>query len=470
MRRQTRRACVSARQPLLEDVPAAAAMAAPMRQGKTVMNTASTQDLLTPRPEVRAKVMDLLGGAPSFHQLLPDKQKQVLRDTALIAETLVGKSEPGMASVAAQAMEGGADQWQSDKQAVDEIGKQPFTAGAAREGAAVAGQFLKQVNFVDFVSGLIDGVFHSIVTSNIQQMEAYSKMVADVSKTLNQFRDDNTTTNDGKDQLVNQFPDVFDIGVDSFSGNPEPQLRLKDGADPDSALERVRGTLGDYAEGKIDSIDVSDPEVQETLIKAARGQIATSRQQLLATMVLMGLSRIVVTNGKISAKIMYDFNASTQRQLSRTAMAMDFARDSAGNMQLITDTEIEREATDKGKRTYGGSYEAGKSDYKGTYDADYYTKGKYKYSQRPTLTAQSMAQEVENDNFSAKASLAGQVEVNFKSDYLPLEKMATPEMMAAIQMRSKPVDHNKPQYDLGQAPPSQSASTTTAQPAQRSGA
>jgi hypothetical protein len=70
-----------------------------------------------------------------------------------------------------------------------------------------------------------------------------------------------------------------------------------------------------------------------------------------------------------------------------------------------------------------------------------------------------MAQEVENDNFSAKASLAGQVEVNFKSDYLPLEKMATPEMMAAIQMRSKPVDHNKPQYDSGQAPPPAASST-----------
>lgn len=414
---------------------------------------APNRDLPTPRPEVRAAVMDLLGSAKSFHQLSPDKQKQVLHDTSLIADTLVGKGEPGMESVASRAMAGGAEQWQEDKAAVDAIGDKPFSAGAAMAGAAAAGEFMRQVNFVDFVSGLIDGVFNSIVTSNIQQMEAYSKMVADVSKSLNQFRDDNTTPNQGKDQLVDQFPDVFDIGVDSFSGNPEPNLMLRDGVDQDAALERVRGALGSYAEGSIDSIDVSDPEVQETLIKAARGQIATSRQQLLATMVLMGLSRIVVTNGKISAKIMYDFNASTQRTLSRTAMAMDYARDAAGNMQLIEDREAEEERTDKGKRTYQGSYESGKSSYSGTYDADYYVKGKYKYSQRPTLTAQTMANSVENENFSAKASLAGNVEVNFKSDYLPLDKMATPEMMAAIQMRSKPVDHNKPQYAPGSAPP-----------------
>lgn len=405
----------------------------------------------TPRPEVRAAVMDLLGKSRSFQQMAPDRQKQVLHDTALIADTLVGNDTPGASSVAARSMAGGNDQWQQDKAAVDDIGDDPFTAGAAHEGAVVAGEFLKQVNFVEFVSGLIDGVFNSIVTSNIQQMEAYSKMVSDVSKSLNQFRDDNTSQDQGKDQLVEQFPDLFDIGVDSFSGSPTPTLMLKDGADPDAGLQRVRGALGDYAEGSIDSIDVSDPEVQETLIKAARGQIATSRQQLLATMVLMGLSRIVVTNGKISAKIMYDFNASSQRQLSRSALAMDYARDSAGNMQMIDEIEREKEVSDKGKRSYEGSYESGKGNYTGSYDADYYTKGKYKYTQRPTLTAQSMAQEVQNDNFSARASLAGQVEVNFKSDYLPLDKMATPEMIAALQMRSKPIDHNKPQYTPGPA-------------------
>jgi hypothetical protein len=406
-----------------------------------------------PRPEVRAKVMDLLGSAPAFHQLPPARQKQVLHDTALIADTLVGRGEPGAQSVAtSRAMAGGVDQWESNKAAVDAIGEDPFTAGAAMAGAQAAGEFMRQVNFVEFVSGLIDGVFNSIVTSNIQQMEAYSKMVADVSKSLNQFRDDNTTPDDGKDQLVEQFPDVFDIGVDTFSGSTEPRLMLKDDVDQDAALARVRGALGSYAEGTIDSIDVTDPEVQETLIKAARGQIATSRQQLLATMVLMGLSRIVVTNGKISAKIMYDFKASSQRTLSRSAVARDYARDAAGNMTLIEDIEREVETTDKGKRTYDGSYEAGKGTYTGTYDADYYTKGKYKYSQRPTLTAMTMADEVVDDSFSAKASLAGQVEVNFKSDYMPLDKMATPEMIAAIQMRSKPIDHNKPSYTPGPAP------------------
>ena len=36
------------------------------------------------------------------------------------------------------------------------------------------------------------------------------------------------------------------------------------------------------------------------------------------------------------------------------------------------------------------------------------------------------------------AKLQGEVRVNFKSDYLPLEKMATPEMIGAIQGNSQP--------------------------------
>jgi len=429
--------------------------------------TAAEEPPPPPRPEVRAKVHDLLSATPAFHQLPPAKQQQVARDTAMIADTLVGRGVPGASSVASQAMVGGVDQWESDRAAVDAIGQDPFSADALREGAAVAGEFLKQVNFVDFVSGLIDGVFNSIVTSNIQQMEAYSKMVSDVSKSLNQFRDDNTTPEDGQDNLCDGFPDVFDIGLDSFGGGTAPKLKLKDGIDQDAALAQVQQSLGQHSNTPIESIDVSDPDVATTLILASRQQIATSRQQLLATMVLMGLSRIVVTNGKIQAKIMYDFNASSQRQLSRTAKAMDYARDAAGNLQMAeTSTETTSTGPSGGPYAYSAapsgtpyqlaapaaaSYAAGNQPYSGNYDADYYTKGKYKYSEKPVMTAVSMASDSQSDAISAKASLMGAVEVNFKSDYLPLDKMATPEMMAAIQMRSKPIDHNKPQYIPGSA-------------------
>lgn len=397
-----------------------------------------------PRPEVRAQVKELLSRSEAFAQLSPAQQQQVARDTALIADALVGQQQAqGMSSVAMN------DQFQEAQKAVEAIGEDPFTAGAAREGAYVAGEFLKQINFVEFVSGLIDGVFNSIVTSSIEQMEAYSKMVADVSKSLSQFRDENTSDDDGRDQLVEQFPDVFDIGVDEFSGSKQPKLRLRDDVDQDTALARVQSSLGGLVEGGIESLDVADPEAEAKLIQAARSHIATARQQLLATMVMMGLNRIVVTNGKIQAKIMYDFNASSQRTLSRSAQARDYARKADGSLDLLSQSEGEYDSGSK----YTGDYErAADGSYKGNYDSDYYTKGKYKYAQKPVMTAMSVASDMQNEALTARASLAGNVEVNFKSDYLPLDKMATPEMMAAIQMRSKPIDHNKPSYKPGTAP------------------
>ena len=96
-----------------------------------------------------------------------------------------------------------------------------FTAQGAREGVAAAGALMQAVNFPEFCAGLINGVFHSIVQSSIEQMEAYAKLVADVSKSLSDFRDENTTQNQGRDHLVQNFPDLFQLqmgGDDPFAG------------------------------------------------------------------------------------------------------------------------------------------------------------------------------------------------------------------------------------------------------------
>ena len=57
-----------------------------------------------------------------------------------------------------------------------QVGK-GFVGGAAREGGAVMAQYQKDVDFVGFVSGLIHGVFESIVSSSIRQMEAFGHLL-----------------------------------------------------------------------------------------------------------------------------------------------------------------------------------------------------------------------------------------------------------------------------------------------------
>ena len=55
---------------------------------------------------------------------------------------------------------------------------------------------------------------------------------------------------------------------------------------------------------------------------------------------------------------------------------------------------------------------------------------------------QTAASESNEATLQTKIQLSGIVDVNFKSDYLPLDKMATPGMIAAIQGNSTPVDPN----------------------------
>ena len=85
------------------------------------------------------------------------------------------------------------------------------------------------------------------------------------------------------------------------------------------------------------------------------------------------------------------------------------------------------------------SHDKDSSDYTGaSRDASYYAKGTYKTTSQPVLKLATASETSIDANLDTKASLAGIVEVNFKSDYLPLDKIATPENIAAIQMNATP--------------------------------
>jgi len=171
----------------------------------------------------------------------------------------------------------------------------------------------------------------------------------------------------------------------------------------------------------------------------------------------MGINRIVVTDGKISAKIIYDVRAQDTLSKQRSATAVDLARDKDGNVQT----------TYAGKGTYdrGGKYDSSNDKDNGRqYSADYYAKGDYEYENKPIITASTAASETSNSAMQTKIQLSGAVDVNFKSDYLPLDKMATPQMIATITGNATPADPNvlpspktPPAAVPAAAPPSASA-------------
>lgn len=432
----------------------------------------SPSSIPTPPPEVRNAVKGLLLRSPAFSKLPASTQQSIAHDMTQVADYLArpegieGNKLPSANTLArpldlfGQESDPSKSTYERDVKQVNKVGD-GFQATAAKQGAEVAGMLMNQVKFVDFVSGLIQGVFHAIVTASIEQMEAYGKLVSSISKSLNQFRDENVTENQGRDHLVEQFPDLFEIGAggDDFfgGGGGGPRVKLREGVEEGPALSRVNANLPSET-GPLKSLDLEDPETEQKLVQSARTQLATSRQQLLATMVLMGINRIVVTDGKIQAKILYDFQARDNSRRQRSAAAFDFARDSSGNLQKTSSVDGEYEnTTEGGSRTYSRDKESASSDQR---DANYYAKGTYKYSEKPVMTAMSTATETAESSLQTKASLAGVVDVNFKSDYFPLEKMADSFQIAQIQNASKP-GRGVPPAAPGAAPAASSTAPAT---------
>jgi hypothetical protein len=389
----------------------------------------------------RANVRELLTASPAFNALPPDKQREIAKNTVEVASFLTAPHDGRVGTIdadgrpvavsLADAQDPNLTRGPEDKGPLKaKPAEGVFAAQAAREGANVAGALLQAVSFPAFVASLIKGVFHAIVESSIEQMEAYGRLVSDVAKSLNQFRDENTSDNQGRDHLIDSFPDLFDLGIDTADdGTPQARVKVRDGIDDRAALARINSSLS-ITGGPITSLD--DDTAEEKLVPAARTQLATSRQQLLATMVLMGISRIVVTDGRIQAKVLYDFAARDNFTYANSATALDYAQ---GQNRTVTEGQFDTSSEGPDttvKRDQGGSYT------RDTRGGSYYARGQYKTTSEPVLQMVSVTSQTTDANLTTKASLAGLVDINFRSDFLPLEKMADSFQIANIQRAAQP--------------------------------
>jgi hypothetical protein len=362
---------------------------------------------------VRPAVRDLLLSVPAFKELSPEEQHKIASCMVKIATYMAnpsGELTPPLASAQADAVEATKERL---SRAPGQVGKD-FKAGAVEQGVQQFGALVQKVDFPTFVGGLIKNVFQAIVESSIEQMRAYGELVANVAKTVDEFAQDNITQNNARDWLSQKYPDSLgvDTGSDSSFADddtqvpPQPKLAAK-GDNPNEALKKISTDLN--LEKPV--TDISDEAEESRLVQAARLQMARGRQQLLASMVMMGINRIVITDGLINAKVIFDMRASDTASRKATASMADVQSSSLTN-------KIHAEV--------GGWM----SPVNSTVDNE--------YKQDHVATVQSAVDDQSESKAQVKATLSGEVRVNFKSDYFPMEKMASPEMIAAIQGNSKP--------------------------------
>jgi hypothetical protein len=257
-----------------------------------------------------------------------------------------------------------------------------FESRAVDRVADVTGDVLGAIDFPRFVADLIKGTFNAIVDSSIQQMEAFGELVANVAKTVDQFMADNITDNQARDYLAARYPGH--IAVET--GGDSPVARAREGA-ADLPQPNLQGDLGVGPDVAID-----DSSVEEVLVPAARRQLASSRHQLLSTMVLMGINRIVVTSGRVRAKLDFHIDASDSGRAD-TASSFDAKHESSASGGLL-------------------GFRAGA---------------------RTSVAYVQTAKQVASDEINVNVDLSGELDLRFASQTFPLERFADTGVVAQIQ-------------------------------------
>jgi len=294
---------------------------------------------------------------------------------------------------------------------------------AAREGGQTFTDTIADVNFPAFVGGLIDGVFNSIVTTSIKQMEAYAEMVKNVSKSVDQYMKDNVSENNARDYLADKYPDHLQVDI----GGDKPVLKPKEGYDENN-MPDFFADLG--LKAPVTSLD--EDNVEQELVPAARRRIAMDRQQLLATMVMMGVNRLVVTNGTIEASCMFELDTTDARKRAGSrATTSDFGRTSTseqGNEGGTSNSAKRDMKWDTDHYLTSGTDTRSHDDH-----ATWYSKGSQATTAKFNMTTANSYSDEQTINLHAQ--LTGKVKVNFKSDYFPMEKMV--DVLQINQIKEK---------------------------------
>lgn len=255
-----------------------------------------------------------------------------------------------------------------------------------RRAGTEARNMLESLAFPDFVASLVQGTFQAMVDSSIQQMEAYSQLLASVSKTVDQFMDEHITDDMARDHLADNYGQVFQKEMTADG----PKLGVAPPT-PDASGSPLPNFLQDL--GFTDSTDIDEPAINEAVIPQVRRTLAETRHQSLATMVMMGMNRIVVDEGEINAKLIFNVDASE-------VSTVNFDDNKPTNWTL---------AGTAGRNSFGAS----------------------------GLVVTTTNINTQSD-INVRAELTGEVKIKFKSDYFPMERFADSAAIQLINNHAKP--------------------------------
>jgi hypothetical protein len=247
---------------------------------------------------VRRTVRRLLEQAPGMADASPELRRGVARklvDVAMMGASLL--AEEDRLTVKALSAAEGADPAPPGRSpttpAPGTVTAAALEFGDATKSAGKTFQDIrKAIDFPTYVTSLITGIFQAISTSNINQLTAISDLLDNVAASQDEFEASNVRDRDVVIWIVQKLP--FITSTDGTD------LTVADDVNLDDKKTLLKAALG-ASDAEIAKIDSGD--LMASLGTLARRKMARDRQQVLGTLVQMGLQRIVVDEGRLHASM-----------------------------------------------------------------------------------------------------------------------------------------------------------------------
>ncbi|WP_349604985.1 methyltransferase domain-containing protein [Cupriavidus sp. DF5525] len=368
-------------------------------------------DLTTPAASppdwLRHAVRGVLERSPGYHQM-PAHQRRLLAQAMVkvstIAAALVAEecdAEASLPAPHAAALEAPAASATHSRQLLARAQDAPPFGTSVDRIAGITHSVLNAVSFPRFVTDLVNGVFKSMLDSSAQQMQMYVQLLNNVSASAEGFERSQFGTGAIRQWVADHFPEQIEYDLPEVEPGEEPpdpeevaniRLCLKPNASMPSQ-EELHTVLG---LGPEESVDASNPE---QLVPLARRHIARQRQQMLATMVMLGMQRIVIDSGRINASMRFHID-------TRSAASED--RGSQFGMQ--------------NRVKAGGSFGVG------PWGASAEVEN--------TISYVSTQRSQNTEEINTDLNLDSSVELVFKTDYLPLERLAGGAQIERIKVHT----------------------------------
>jgi hypothetical protein len=342
--------------------------------------------LARPSAETRHEVRKALTAAPQFAEIDQPTQREIAHSLVRIAEAArLLDQEAAKPRQTARAMNAGDE----------------FSGTAVDRVAGTTRGILQAISFPRFVAELINGVFKAILDTNQQQLQQYLELIRGVSQSLEGFSSLGGNDDAARRWLVERFPGSYAIDGEDEEPDNFPSMDGEEDRDPLRLIsvgsppspEALRAALSLEADAEVPSGG------GEALVPFVKRALARNRQGMLATMIQMGMQRIVIDSGKITAGMRFHIDATSAAQ-DRQTSAFD------------TRTSV----------AASGSVGFG------WWSASASLSSTIGYVRTSDTTT--------SEDLTASADLNSSVELNFRTDQVPLDRLAGEETQRRLTQNS----------------------------------